>query len=318
MAMIEAAEMEDDGLPVLPLADWEQTKDTLHLFMQQIGKVQLAVRPPRNHWWHVTLRPTARGLSTGLMRSGATHFEIETDFIDHRVLIRTDRGEIETIQLGNGLAVASFHRRLMDALDRLTVRPEIRAKPFGVPMETPFPEDHEHASYDVEYVERFWRILMWTTDVLDDFAGWFCGKQSPVHLFWHSFDLAHARYSGRRASELPGADPVTKEAYSHEVIAFGFWAGSELVREPAFYSYTAPEPDDLTDHVLTPKAAEWADTGTGHLALLRYEDVRKAGDPRATLLSFFQSAYEAGAHSAHWPIEELESSSCPAEISARG
>lgn len=316
--MVEAAVMEGDGLPVLPLPDWEHTKDTLHLFMQQIGKVQLALRPPRNHWWHVTLTPTARGLSTGLMRSGAKHFEIETDIIDHRVVIRTDHGEMETIHLENGLAVAMFHRRLMDALDRLTVRPEIKARPFGVPMETPFPEDHEHASYDVEYVQRFWRILMWATDVLDEFAGWFCGKQSPVHLYWHSFDLAQARYSGRRAPELPGADPVTKEAYSHEVIAFGFWAGSESVREPAFYSYTAPEPDNLTDNGLAPTAAEWVDTGAGHLALLRYEDVRSHGDPKSALLSFFQSAYEAGARTAHWPIEELESSWCPAGMSVRG
>jgi Family of unknown function (DUF5996) len=132
-----------------------------------------------------------------------------------------------------------------------------------------------------------------------------------VHLFWHSLDLAHARYSGRRAPELPGADPVTREAYSHEVIAFGFWAGSELVREPAFYSYTAPEPDNLTHNKLIPTVAEWVDTGSGHLAILRYEDVRRAGDAKAALLSFFQSAYEAGARAADWPIEDLESSSCP-------
>jgi hypothetical protein len=311
--MTEASEMEGSGLPALPLADWEQTKDTLHLYMQEIGKVQLATRSPSNHWWHVTFRPTARGLSTGILRWGATHFEIETNFIDHRVLVRTDRGEIEEIELEAGLAVAGFHRRLMEVLDRLGVRPDIRAEPFGVPMKTPFAEDHKHASYDVEYVERFWRILMWTTDVLEDFAGWFCGKQSPVHLFWHSLDLAHARYSGRRAPEQHDVDSVTKEAYSHEVIAFGFWAGSDQVQEPAYYSYTAPEPDHLSYEVLDPKVAEWRETGSGHLALLRYEDVRMAGDPRATLLSFFQSAYEAGARTAGWPIEDLESSSCPAE-----
>ena len=303
-------------LPPLPLEEWERTKDTLHLYMQEIGKVQLATRPPQNHWWHVTLRLTPRGLSTGRLSYNGTHFDMEADFIDHRVVIQTDAGEVERIELRDGLAVADFHTQLMGALERLGVRPEIKPEPFGVPMTTPFPEDREHASYQAQYVERFWRILMWTADVLEEFAGWFCGKQSPVHVFWHSFDLAYARFSGRRAPEQPGADPVSQEAYSHEVIALGFWAGSVDVREPAFYSYTAPEPGALVDQSLQPDTATWTDAGNGHLALLRYEDVRGSDDPRSVLTAFFQSAYEAGARAADWPSEEFESRWCPADVSA--
>jgi hypothetical protein len=304
-------------LPPLPLEEWERTKDTLHLYMQEIGKVQLATRPPQNHWWHVTMRLTPRGLSTGRLSHNGTHFDIETDFIDHRVVIQTDAGEAETIELRDGLAVADFHLQLMGALERLGIRPKIKTEPFGVPMKTPFPEDREHASYQAQYVERFWRILMWTADVLEEFAGWFCGKQSPVHVYWHSFDLAYARFSGRRAPQQPGADPVSQEAYSHELIAFGFWAGSGDVREPAFYSYTAPEPGALVDQPLQPDTAAWTEAGNaGHLAVLRYEDVRSSEDPRSVLISFFQSAYEAGARTADWPYEEFESRWCPTDVSA--
>jgi Family of unknown function (DUF5996) len=299
------------GLPPLPLEEWEQTKDTLHLYMQEVGKVQLATRAPRNHWWHVTLNPTARGLSTGRMCHDGTHFDIEADFLAHRVVIRTDRNETDGIELRDGIAVAEFHAQLMDALERLGVRPEIKAEPFGVPMKTPFPQDREHASYQAEYVERFWRILLWTADVLEEFASWFAGKQSPVHVFWHSFDIALARFSGRRAPAQEGVDPVTEEAYSHELISFGFWAGSEDLREPAFYSYTAPEPPDLVAQPLRPDAAAWIEFGAGHLALLPYEAMRASGDPRAALISFLQSAYEAGARTAGWPSEELESSWSP-------
>jgi hypothetical protein len=313
-----APRIERDGrnLPSLPLEEWESTKDTLHLYMQEIGKVQLATRPPQNHWWHVTMRLTPRGLSTGRLSHNGTHFDIETDFIDHRVVIQNDAGEVETIELRDGLAVADFHAQLMGALERLGVRPEIRPEPFGVPMKTPFPEDREHASYQAQYVERFWRILMWTADVLEEFAGWFCGKQSPVQVFWHSFDLAYARFSGRRAPEQPEADLVTQEAYSHELIPFGFWAGSEIVREAAFYSYTAPEPAALIEQALQPDTATWIEMGNGHLAVLPYEDVRRSEDPRSVLISFFQSAYEAGARTADWPYEELESRWCPADVSA--
>jgi Family of unknown function (DUF5996) len=178
-------------------------------------------------------------------------------------------------------------------------------------MTTPFPEDVEHASYDRDAVERFWRILDWSDGVFEEFSGWYCGKTSPVHLFWHSFDLAVTRFGGKRAPALPDADGVTREAYSHEVVSFGFWAGDDNVREPTYYSYTAPEPDGLRGQPLRPADAFWAEQGAGSLAMLRYDAVRTAPDPRAALLAFLESAYEAGAGLAGWDRGDLTSSWCP-------
>ena len=211
----------------------------------------------------------------------------------------------------DGLTVADFDAQLHAVLARLGLDVAIVETPFGVPMKTPFPDDREHASYDRDAVERFWRVLDWSASVLEEFSGWFCGKTSPVHLFWHSFDLALTRFSGRRAPDLPDADPVTREAYTHEVVSFGFWAGDQNVREPSYYSYTAPEPDGLRDRALRPEQAFWTEQGAGSLAILRYEDVRTAADPRSTLLAFLESAYEAGADAAGWNRGELASSACP-------
>ena len=249
-------------LPPLPLESWEPTKDTLHLWTQIVGKVRMAVSPPRNHWWHTTLYVDVRGLTTRRMNApGGVAFEIDFDFIDHRVVVTTDAGGIESFELYDGLSVARFDEELHAILGRLGVDVEIREVPFGVPMTTPFRDDAEHASYDRDAVERFWRVLGWTDSVFEEFAGWYCGKQSPVHLFWHSFDLALARFGGVRAPALPDADAVTQEAYSHEVIAFGFWAGDERMREPTFYSYTAPEPPGLRETRLLPSGARWLATG---------------------------------------------------------
>ena len=299
-------------LPELPLADWEQTKDTLHLWLQIVGKVRLASASPRNHWWHAPLYVDTRGLTTGLMRaSDGSGFEVALDFHDHRLAVSTTGGRVESFDLVDGLTVADFDRKLHAALAELGVDVPILESPYGVPATTPFPDDEEHASYDRDAVERFWRILLWAAGVLDEFAGWFCGKTSPVHLFWHSFDLAVTRFNGRRAPTLPGADGVTKEAYSHEVISFGFWAGDAQVPEPSFYSYTSPEPPELRRQPLRPAGAHWAERGASSLALLTYEAVRTADDPRAALLAFLESAYEAGAVTAGWDRAELASSWCP-------
>jgi Family of unknown function (DUF5996) len=300
-------------LPPLPLESWEATKDTLHLWAQIVGKVRMASSPPRNHWWHATLYVDVRGLTTRRMHSpGGVAFEIDFDFVDHRVVVRTDAGAIESFELRDGLSVAGFDEELHATLSRLGVDVDIRETPFGVPMTTPFPSDAEHAAYDRDAVERFWRILDWTDSVFEEFAGWFCGKTSPVQLFWHSFDLALARFGGGRAPALPDADAVTQEAYSHEVIAFGFWAGDERVRAPTFYSYTAPEPPGLRETRLLPSGARWLEQGAGSLAVLPYELVRSSASPKRTLLAFLESAYQAGARLAGWDRAELQSSWCPA------
>ena len=301
-------------LPELPLAEWEPTKTTIHLWAQIVGKMRLALMPPRNHWWHVPLYVDVRGLTTRRMRApGDVTFQIDFDFVEHRLRVRTAAGTDESFPLHDGLSVAEFDQALHALLARIGVDVAIKEEPFGVPTSTPFPVDRDHASYDPDAVTRFWRILDWSDSVFDEFSGWFCGKSSPVHLFWHSFDLAVSRYVGRTAPVSPGIDSVDAEAYSHEVIAFGFWAGDDQA-DASFYSYTYPEPDGLHDRHLEPGEAHWTRRGNGSLALLSYDAIRTAPDPRATLLAFLDSAYEAGARAAGWPIGELESSGHPGTL----
>ena len=305
----DAADARGTALPALPLDPWQSTKDTLHLWAQIVGKTRLALMPMRNHWWNVTLYPSARGLTTRRMPVEAHNLELEIDLVDHRVSARTTDGAAG-FELRDGLSVADFHRHLSEVLAAVGVDAEIRAEPFGVATTTPFSADDEHASYDTEAVSRFLRVLQWSADVLEEFAGWYCGKASPVHLFWHSFDLATSRFSGDRA---PGAatDAVTAEAYSHEVISFGFWAGDQAHPYPAYYSYTAPEPAGLTEQRLRPAAAHWSSQPNGSLAILAYDDVRASADPRSAVLDFLQSAYEAGATRAGWDLVDTATQWCP-------
>jgi hypothetical protein len=302
--------MESAWLPPLPLDEWESTKDTLHLWTQIIGKTRLALMPWRNHWWNVTLYPSARGLTTRRMPVDVHNLELELDLIDHRVWARTTESDA-AFDLHHGLSVADFHQRLGHMLERLDVKVDIRAEPFGVPMTTPFAADRDHASYDTDAVTRFLRVLQWSADVLEEFAGWYCGKSSPVHLFWHSFDLATSRFSGRRGEPRSLVDAVTAEAYSHEVISFGFWAGDRTNPFPAYYSYTAPEPLELHEQPLLPATAVWTPQANSSLAILRYDDVRSAPDPKSALLEFLQSAYEAGASLAGWDLADTATQWCP-------
>jgi Family of unknown function (DUF5996) len=301
-------------LPELPLGGWEATKDTLHLWLQIVGKVRMASTAPRNHWWHVPLYVDVRGLTTRRMHSSdGVSFEIAFDFIDHRLLITTNRGESAGFDLVDGLSVADFDEQLHSRLAALGIDVTIRELPFGLATKTPFPADRDHAAYHRDAVERFWHILEWSDEVLDEFAGWYCGKTSPVHLFWHGLDLALTRFGGRRAPVLP-EDPVNRETYSHEVVSFGFWAGDRHVRAPTYYSYTAPEPAGLREQMLRPDEASWSEYGGGTLALLPYEAVRAAADPKAALLAFLESSYQAGASAAGWDRSELASSWCPSPL----
>jgi len=299
-------------LPELPLGEWEATKNTLHLWLQIVGKVRMASTAPRNHWWHVPLYVDVRGLTTRRMHAAnGVSFEIDLDFIDHRLVIKTNQGSVVSFDLVDGLSVAEFDKELHASLTGLGIDVTIREKPFGLPSTTPFRADREHASYDRDAVERCWHILEWTDEVFEEFAGWYCGKTSPVHLFWHSFDLALTRFGGRRAPAMRAADRVTQEAYSHEVVSFGFWAGDQNVREPTYYSYTASEPEGLRERELHPEEAFWSEQQDGSLALLHYEAVRTAANPRAALLAFLESSYQAGASKSGWDQSDLESSWCP-------
>jgi hypothetical protein len=298
------------ALPELPYADWRQTKDTLHLWAQIVGKVKLASTMPANHWWNVPLYVDARGLTTRGLRQNGVLFGIDFDFVDHRLVVRTEAGKPESFALHDGLSVAEFDERLHELLARGGVDVEILERPYGLPMKTPFPDDREHASYEPVRVESFWHALAWIEQVFNEFSGWFGGKSSPVHLFWHSLDLAVTRFSGRPAPAGDGADSVTQEAYCDELISFGFWAGDVDTPEASFYSYTYPEPDGVREQPLPPQA-RWVAQGAGSLALLPYEAVRRSEDPRAALLGFLESAYRVGATLRGWDIPALQSSYCP-------
>jgi hypothetical protein len=301
---MEAATM---TLPELRLEDWRPTKDTLHLYAQIVGKIRLATTAPRNHWWNVPLYVDVRGLSTRRLHHRGTTFEIAFDLLEHALHVRTADGADASFALGDGLPVAEFDWRLHATLRELGIDVEIKEVPFGLPVTTPFPRDVDHASWDRDAIGRFASVLDWSDAIFEEFSGWFNGKTSPVHLFWHSFDLAVTRFSGRPA-EATADDPVNQEAYSHELISFGFWPGDDELGDAAYYSYTAPEPAGIRDEPLS--AGGWVESRGGSLAVLPYEVVRTAADPRTTLLAFCQSAYEAGARLAGWDTMGFRSKWC--------
>ncbi len=298
----------NDPFPPLPLEAWQDTKVTLHLFAQIVGKIRLTLTPKVNHWWHVPLYVSARGLTTGPMPYESRNFELVLDLIDHRLAGRVSSGETFQIPL-QGQSVAGFYEEVLATLKRVGIEVKILANPFDperVKSHEPFLTDTAHDTYDPEFAHRFWSILVPIDSIFKEFRGRFLGKCSPVHFFWHSFDLAVTRFSGRAAPVPEGADPVTREAYSHEVISAGFWVGDDNVPEPAFYSYTAPEPKGLNEEIIRPTDAGWKEQNGSSMALYRYEDFRSSADPRRALLDFLQSTYEAGSKRANWARSELE------------
>jgi hypothetical protein len=292
----------------MPLDEWRPTKNTLHLYLQIVGKIRLTMHPRINHWWHVPLYVSPRGLTTRAIPFAGGNFEIEFNFKDHQLEMRTSSGGHEEFALYDGLTVADFYSSVIANLAKLGIQTKIWAIPYEAPSTTPFAEDRENHSYDKKYIERFHQILVAVDDIFEEFRGRFTGKSTPVHLFWHSFDLALTRFSGRPAPPMPEANMVTREAYSHEVISFGFWYGDDKpnsVAAPAFYSYAAPEPAGLADEPLSPPSAKWAGSNGAHLALLMYDDVRATENPREVVLEFLESAYQAGGRRANWPLNEL-------------
>jgi hypothetical protein len=289
--------------PALPLAEWKDTYATLHMWSQMVGKIRLALSPHVNHWWGTTLYVTARGLTTSPIPHASGVFEIQFDFLDHRLIILTSDGAFRTLRLAPR-SVADFYRDLMATLHMLGIEPKIWSMPVEIPAPAPFEKDTAHASYDPEYANRFWQILVSVDRVFKEFRGGFIGKCSPVHFWWGSFDFAVTRFSGRRAPERPGADAMTREAYSHECISAGFWPGSGPITGPAFYVYAAPEPPGLADVPIRPAAAFYHPELKEFI--LMYDDVRQALSPRTALLDFLQSTYEAAATLAHWDRQALE------------
>lgn len=291
-------------LPDLPLEDWADTKDTLHLLCQIVGKVRMALHPKQNHWWHVPLYVSARGLTTRAIPWRGGNIEIAFDFCDNTLNVTFDDGTMESYTLGTG-PVCDFNDRLFGVLKRHGVEVAILGEPYDHKSTIPFAEDTEHAAWDLDAVRRYWRILSWTEGVMKSFAGRFIGKQTPPHLFWHSFDLALTRFSGRAAPPMTGGTKADREAYSHEVVSFGFWPGDDKLPEPAYYSYTYPEPPGLADSSVDPDSAFWNVADGNAMAILKYADLRTAADPRGDLLAFFESAYQAGASRADWQLDAL-------------
>ena len=292
-----------DVWPELHLSDWAGTRDTLHMWTQIVGHIRMVLSPPVNHWWHITLYVTARGMTTSPIPYADHTFEIHFDFLDHRLVIATSRKEWRALKL-EPKSVADFHKELMRLLNELGIQVNIHSKPDEVPDPIPFAEDRVHHSYDPEYARRFWQVLVATDSVLKEFRGRFIGKCSPVHLYWGSFDLCCTRFSGRRAPERAGADAMTREAYSHEVISIGFWPGSGPVNDAAFYAYCAPEPQGFRSARVLPDSATHNEALGEYI--LMYEDLRRAPDPKQALLDFAQTTYEAGSTLAGWNRAELE------------
>jgi hypothetical protein len=289
--------------PELPLASWKDTYATLHMWTQIAGKVRLALSPRVNHWWHVPLYVSARGLNTSPIPYGSRVFEVEFDFLRHQVSIQSSDGKMQTVGL-YPRTVADFYREFLSALAALDIEVKIWTMPVEVPDPIPFERDTQHASYDRDAVQRFWRILLSADRVLKEFRGRFTGKASPVHFFWGSFDLAVTRFSGRRAPERPGADTMTREAYSHECSSAGFWPGGGGVEGAAFYSYTVPEPEGYAREAVRPSGAFYHPDLREFL--LMYDAVRIAASPQAALLEFFETTYQAGAKLGKWHQAEAD------------
>jgi len=307
--------MKNGSWPDLPLEDWQDTYATLHMWTQIVGKIRLALTPLINHWWNVPLYVTARGLTTSAMPYEERAVEIDFDFVDHQLVVKLDDGTTASIPL-IPRSVADFYREVKHTLNGLGIMVKIWPVPVEVQDPIPFEQDHSTASYDAEYANRFWRILVQADRVFTEFRSRFIGKCSNVNFYWGSFDLAVTRFSGRRAPEREGADKITREAYSHEVISHGFWPGVRasgpiersksdgLIHAPAFYSYTAPEPLGLKEAPVRPEQAFYG-TVVNEFILL-YDDVRTAAAPEKLLLEFMQSTYEAGANLAKWDRSALE------------
>jgi hypothetical protein len=299
-----------DRWPELPLVAWRDTRDTLHLWTQVVGKIRLALTPWLNHSWHVALYVTARGLTTSPMPCKGSSLEIEFDFVEHVVWLRMSDGQVRKIVM-RPVSVAAFYGEMGIALSELGLSLMINPMPCEIPGAIPFPEDDVHKSYDPEYARRFFRVLTSTHEVMSHFRTGLLGKASPVHFFWGSFDLAVTRFSGRAAPRHPGGvphlpDSVAREAYSHEVTSAGFWpgGGGAPVDDAAFYSYAYPAPEGFAATKVRPADAFWSKE-LGEF-LLPYATMRRAVDPDAALMDFLQSTYDAAADLAKWDRAALE------------
>ena len=294
-----------EAWPALPLSDWQDTYATLHMWTQVVGKLCLALTPRCNHFWNIAFQVTSRGLMTPTLTAGARALTITFDFVDHQLLLQCSDGGTKAIAL-EPRTVADFHAMVMRALRSLGIDVHIWTMPVEIPNPIRFEADTVHRCYDPVYANAYWRALVLMKPVLEQFRCRFVGKCSPVHFFWGSFDLTVTRFSGARAPPRPGADPITRESYSHEVVSHGFWPGSGAIREAAFYAYAAPEPSEFQKVAVSPPPAYYSTELSEFI--LPYEAVRTAASPAKALTAFLDSTYEAAARLAGWNRAELERS----------
>ncbi len=291
--------------PALPLAAWRDTYATLHMYSQVIGKLTIPTTPLLNHYWSHTLHFTSRGLTTLPMNCAGRTLSAAFDFVSHEVILAASDGAIERIAL-EPRSVAEFHASVMAALARMGIEIKVWTMPVEVAAPIRFEADTIHRAYDRAWAHACWRAMDSMRPVFEEFRARFIGKCSPFHFFWGSFDLACTRFSGRRAPERPGADAVTRESYSHEVVSQGWWPGSGAIDEPAFYAYAAPEPAGFSTAKIEPAAAFYSKDLNEYL--LPYAAVRSAASPEKALMSFLESTYDAAAALAHWDRRALERS----------
>jgi len=294
----------DFDFPELPYPAWATSKAYLHQILQMVGKVRMMLHPKLNHWWHVALYPSTRGLSTGLIPYCDRDFEIEVDMQNHELRLHFGESPGRHIPLGE-LSIAEVYEALFQQLEERQFPITINAHPYMLADKKPFYENTARPDYQPVYVQRYHQILNEINNIFQEFRGRFTGKATPVHWFWHSFDLAYTRFSGRKAPPRITGTRVDREAYSHEVISFGFWPGDDNFQQAAFYAYSYPSPAGLTDQPLQPEKAFWGELNGSPYAFLLYDDFRNSDNPRVALLDFLESVYQAAAKQADWPVSDL-------------
>lgn len=301
--------MEKNMLPELNYKGRENQKLTLHLFFQIMGKIRMSYSPRKNHWWFITLYVDTKGFTTGPIPydENLESFSILLDLQQHRLEISTSGGEEAFFSISEETSVAKFYLQLKGILKRFRIEPKILNKPFDLNIDKGFDQLQEVKGYNFDYVQRYRKIMLWSSNVFKLFSGRFYGKTCPVHLYWHSMDLAVTRFSGKRGPKMPSEARISdKDAYSHECISFGFWPGDPNIPEPAYYSYTSPAPEGIERTDLEPPEANWVENNGSWLAILPYRDLIKTENPGKTLLEFFESAYLAGAGLSGWNIEDFK------------
>lgn len=296
-------------LPELKYVGNEKNKLTLHLFFQIMGKVRMCFNPRKNHWWYITLYLNEKGFTTGPIPidNGFESFSLSLNILESKLDFFKSTGEIRSFRLEKDLSVADFYNYLTGILKELDIHVKINRKPYDLNINKRFSEIEEFHHYNKDYASAYWKTFLWVHSVFKEFSGRFYGKTCPVHLYWHSMDLAVTRFSGKKAPAMPKEARISdKDAYSHECISFGFWAGDDKVQEPAFYSYTFPAPEDLDKQPLEPQKANWIMNNGSHMAVLTYADLIEEDNPRKILLEFLESAYQAGASLAEWNLDDLK------------